>query len=211
MTLGPYSPDAISKAMKVETKLFDDEKIDKFIDDIARLRISIFREYPYLYDGDKVYEADYLKKFIHTEDSIMVLAFSDENIVGALTGLPLRYEEPNVREPWIQSNIPVDHLYYFSEGLLLREYRNRGIGRRMFQLAENWVENTQRYEAFTLATVIRNDDHPKKPKGYHSTDPFWEKLGYRKSNGIICTIPWKEVGEPQESPKPLLFWSKNIG
>ena len=81
----------------------------------------------------------------------------------------------------------------------------------MFQLAESWVEKTGRYEALTLATVIRNQDHPQKPKGYHSTDPFWEKLGYRKSNGIICTIPWKEVGEPQESPKPLLFWSKNIG
>lgn len=196
--------------MKVETKLFDDEKIDKFIDDIARLRISIFREYPYLYDGDKAYEVDYLKKFINTEDSMLVLAFSDEKIVGALTGLPLRYEEPNVREPWIQSNRPIDQLYYFSEGLLRREFRNIGIGRRMFQLAENWVENTHRYEAFTLATVIRSEDHPKKPAHFSSTDRFWEKLGYRKTNDMICTIPWKEVGEVQESPKPLLFWSKNI-
>ena len=197
--------------MEVEIKLFDDGKIHMYIEDIARLRISIFREYPYLYDGDQGYEADYLKKFIHTEDSIMVLAFSDENIVGALTGLPLRCEEPNVREPWIQSNIQVDHLYYFSEGLLRREFRNRGIGRRMFQLAENWVENTHRYKAFTLATVIRSEDHPRKPENFSSTDRFWEKLGYRKTKDIVCTIPWKEVGEVQESPKPLLFWSKNVG
>lgn len=197
--------------MNVETKLFDDGNIENYIDDIAHLRISIFREYPYLYDGDKEYETKYLKKFISTDESIMVLAFSNDKIVGALTGLPLRCEEPNVYEPWIQTNRSVDQFFYFSEGLLYREYRNKGIGRRMFQLAESWVEKTGRYEALTLATVIRNQDHPQKPKGYHSTDPFWEKLGYRKSNGIICTIPWKEVGEPQESPKPLLFWSKNIG
>lgn len=197
--------------MNVETKLFDDGNIENYIDDIAHLRISIFREYPYLYDGDKEYETKYLKKFISTDDSIMVLAFSNDKIVGALTGLPLRCEEPNVYEPWIQTNRSVDQFFYFSEGLLYREYRNKGIGRHMFQLAESWVEKTGRYEALTLATVIRNQDHPQKPKGYHSTDPFWEKLGYRKSNGIICTIPWKEVGEPQESPKPLLFWSKNIG
>jgi hypothetical protein len=29
--------------------------------DIARLRIEVFREYPYLYDGDRAYEERYLR------------------------------------------------------------------------------------------------------------------------------------------------------
>ncbi|HLT92942.1 MAG TPA: hypothetical protein VKZ56_00200 [Membranihabitans sp.] len=197
--------------MEIKTKLFDDGEIEKYIDEIARLRLTIFREYPYLYDGNKDYEADYLKKFIGTEDSIVVLAFSNDSIIGALTGLPLQYEEPDVCKPWIELDQPLDKLYYFSEGLILDHYRKRGIGRQMFRIAEDWVENTRRYDVFTLATVIRSDDHPKKPENYSSTDIFWEKLGYRKTNGLVCTIPWREIGEDQEYPKPLLFWSKNIG
>ena len=30
------------------------------LDDVARLRISVFRDFPYLYDGSLDYERDYL-------------------------------------------------------------------------------------------------------------------------------------------------------
>ncbi len=30
---------------------------------LARLRIAVFRAYPYLYDGDLAYEEDYVRKF----------------------------------------------------------------------------------------------------------------------------------------------------
>ena len=32
--------------------------------DLARLRIAVFRDWPYLYDGSEDYEREYLAKFI---------------------------------------------------------------------------------------------------------------------------------------------------
>ena len=33
------------------------------LDDVARLRIAVFRDWPYLYDGDAAYERDYLRAY----------------------------------------------------------------------------------------------------------------------------------------------------
>ena len=36
-------------------------ELEPFIDGLGRLRIAVFREYPYLYDGSLDYEREYLK------------------------------------------------------------------------------------------------------------------------------------------------------
>jgi len=68
-------------------------------DEIAQLRIAIFKEYPYLYEGDPAYEAGYLKKFAHTPDSLVAVATEGGRVVGAMTGLPLACEEQSIKSP----------------------------------------------------------------------------------------------------------------
>ena len=36
------------------------EALDAALDDVAKLRIKVFRAWPYLYDGDLDYERNYL-------------------------------------------------------------------------------------------------------------------------------------------------------
>ncbi|MCG8332269.1 MAG: GNAT family N-acetyltransferase [Chitinophagales bacterium] len=193
---------------KISIKLFLGKKAEQYIDEVANLRIKIFREFPYLYDGDKDYEKHYLKKFIGTEDSLIAIAFDENSVIGALTGLPLKLEEQTIYQAWIQKGDSIDKVYYFSEALIFKAYRRQGIGKALFTIAESWVSSTNQFETYTLATVIRANNHPKRPQGYTSSDAFWLKLDYKKTDDIICTISWKEVGEETESSKPLLFWSK---
>ena len=40
------------------------------VPDLARLRIGVFREFPYLYDGSLDYERDYLADYASTEGAI---------------------------------------------------------------------------------------------------------------------------------------------
>lgn len=193
---------------KIRIELFLGKEAEQYIDEVANLRIKIFREFPYLYDGDKDYEKHYLKKFIDTADSLIAIAFDGDSVIGALTGLPLKLEEETIYQAWVQKNYSIDKTYYFSEALILKAYRRQGIGKALFKIAENWVSNTNQFETYSLATVIRAKNHPKRPQGYTSSDTFWLKLNYKKTDDIICTISWKEVGEETESSKPLLFWSK---
>ena len=186
------------------------DQISVKVKEIARLRIDIFREFPYLYDGDLDYESKYLKKFANTPDSIIIILQDGDKIVGAITGLPLFYEEPNVRAPWIDNGLEVDGVYYFSEILLYSKYRGKGYGAKIFALAEKTVATFNRYNQISLATVVREDDHPLKPKHYVALDYFWQARGYERKSNFICHIPWKDLTESEETNKPLVFWLKNI-
>ena len=55
---------------------------------LAALRIEVFLEWPYLYDGTEAYEVEYLTEFISEAGSVLVVAEVDGAIVGAATASP---------------------------------------------------------------------------------------------------------------------------
>lgn len=181
------------------------------IQHIAQLRIHIFREYPYLYDGSFEYETKYLKKLVHADDSLVAVLKDEAGaIVGAMTGLPLRQEEESVKAPWLQHGFAMDKVYYFSEILLYPQMRHQGWGTKLFVATERAAQQFGRYTQFSLATVVRSHDHPQRPSDYFDTSVFWQKRGYRACRDLICTIAWQEIDEVGESDKPLMFWLKDL-
>ena len=53
------------------------------LDDVAKLRIAVFRDWPYLYEGDVGYERDYLAAYAQSPNSVVVLARDGDQVVGA--------------------------------------------------------------------------------------------------------------------------------
>ena len=51
------------------------------LDAVAALRIAVFRDWPYLYDGDAVYEREYLDAYALSPDSVFVLAFDGDAVL----------------------------------------------------------------------------------------------------------------------------------
>ena len=51
------------------------EALGAALEDVARLRIEVFRDWPYLYDGDEAYERAYLQTYRESADAILVGAF----------------------------------------------------------------------------------------------------------------------------------------
>ena len=96
--------------------------------DLARLRITVFRKWPYLYDGALAYEERYLARFAATERSVIVAAFDGETIIGAATASPIGGHVPEFSAPLEMAGLPVDRIFYFGESVLLPEYRGQGIG-----------------------------------------------------------------------------------
>ena len=66
----------------MEIRLLHGAAIAPYIDDLARLRLSVFREFPYLYDGTPQYEADYLSTYARSGRSLAVLAIDQGQVVG---------------------------------------------------------------------------------------------------------------------------------
>ena len=112
--------------------------------DLARLRIAVFREYPYLYDGDMAYEKYYIQQYVQSPGSVIVLAMDGDTIVGASTALPLADETQAFKQPFIEQGIAPAKVFYFGESVLLPAYRGQGIGHRFFDQREAHAWPAQR-------------------------------------------------------------------
>lgn len=177
---------------------------------IAQLRIQVFREFPYLYEGSEDYERKYLQTYIDSPDSLFVLVFDGERLVGASSGLPLSDEVDDLRRPFEQQGEPVERIFYCGESVLLPEYRGRGIGVRFFEEREAHARRLGRFEKICFCAVERPADHPRRPADYLPLDGFWQRRGYQKRSDLRTTFVWQDLDETAESPKPMLFWAKPL-
>jgi GNAT superfamily N-acetyltransferase len=175
---------------------------------LARLRVTVFREWPYLYAGDEAYEQRYLARYARTGAAV-VLAFAGERVVGASTCLPLAAETANVRAPFVASGWPIDAVCYFGESVLLAEHRGQGIGVRFFEGREAHAASLG-LDLCAFCAVIRPDDHPLRPPGYVPLDGFWRRRGYTPRPDLVCTMRWQDVDQPVETEKALSFWAKSL-
>lgn len=184
--------------------------INIWLPELARLRIQVFREFPYLYDGSVAYEEKYLKIYVDAPDSVMVLVQDGERVVGASSGLPLKAETPNVIEPFLAHGYDPRRIFYYGESVLLPEYRGRGLGKRFFAEREAHVRGLGGFEIACFCAVQRPTDHPRRPAGYVPLDALWNRQGFVRHPELHATFSWRDLDEDQESPKPMVFWLKQL-
>ena len=195
--------------MTVSVRPLTGAEIVEAVDDLAQLRIAVFAAWPYLYDGDAAYEAEYLKEFVAAPDAVLVAAFDGARIVGAATASPMWAQKDEFRAPFESRGIDTSRLFYFGESVLLPDYRGHGIGHAFFDHREAQARNCGATAA-TFAAVIRPDDHPMRPAGYVPLDAFWHKRGYAPVEGFVTELGWKEHGEAEESLKPMQYWMRTL-
>ncbi|GAB6041213.1 GNAT family N-acetyltransferase [Endothiovibrio diazotrophicus] len=184
--------------------------IEPYIPDLARLRIEVFREWPYLYDGDMDYEACYLATYGASPESLFVLAFDGERIVGAATGVPMADESEAFKRPFLVHGHDPRRIFYFGESVLLPAYRGQGLGVRFFIEREGYAGELGRFTHTAFCAVERPANHPRRPADYRPLDAFWARRGYRKHPELATTYRWKELGAAAETDQPMTFWLKAL-
>jgi len=180
------------------------------IPELARLRVAVFRAWPYLYDGNEAYEASYLQTYVRSPSAAVILARSEGRIVGASTCLKLTDETENVIAPFRAPGWDPDRVFYFGESVLLPEFRGRGIGVAFFNGREAHARAVSGCDFATFCAVQRPADHPARPAGYEPLDVFWGRRGFTRRPDLRCEMDWTDLGEPGESTKTLVFWLKSL-
>jgi len=179
------------------------------IDGLAALRIEVFREWPYLYDGDAAYEAEYLRAYTECADAIVVAAHDGEQLVGAATGAPMEDHAADFGAPLEARGYDLREVFYCGESVLLPAYRGQGLGHAFFDRREAHARRLGRHWSCFCA-VIRPDDHPLKPAGYTPLDGFWRKRGYEVLEGVTAHFAWKDVDKAAETEKPMRVWIRGL-
>lgn len=180
------------------------------LDDLARLRIEVFRDWPYLYDGSMEYERRYMQTYAASPHAVLVAALDGDLAVGASTALPLSAAPKECIEPFRRRGYDIDSIFYFGESVLLRAYRGLGAGVRFFEEREAAARAHGGIVRAAFCAVDRPADHPLKPKDYVPLDAFWTKRGYTKHPELAASFHWRDIGDQADTYKTLTFWLKRL-
>lgn len=180
-----------------------------YIPELAKLRIEVFRDYPYLYEGKLEYESHYLQTYVNCPESVMVLVFDNHQVVGISTSIPMEFETIEFQKPFLDHAIPVQDIFYLGESVLLPAYRGQGVYKHFFQERES-AARQYGCKIAAFAAIERPDNHPAKPDHYTPLNAVWKRFGYEKHSELCMHYKWKDLYEDTPSDKPLIFWMKQL-
>lgn len=193
----------------VEVRRLSRDEAEAAFDDLARLRIEVFRDFPYLYEGDVGYERRYLATYMASPGAVIVGALDGAELVGAATAAPLADHFEEFAEPFSARGLDPAEFFYFGESVLRKRYRGRGVGVRFFEEREKAAREAG-FGRCVFSAVVRSASHPARPAGYEPLDAFWTKRGYARIQGLITGFSWRDVGDAEESVKPMEFWERRL-
>lgn len=176
---------------------------------LADIRVEVFREYPYLYAGSRVYETSYLEIYFASPRSFAALVWDGDRCVGATTALPLGDTEPDMQRPFEQDGLSIGDIDYFGESVLLTRYRGRGLGVRFFELREAHARQ-HGLSICAFCAVDRGEGHPLRPRNYVPNDAFWSRRGYERRPALQTHFDWTDIGDDAPTSKPMTFWIRRL-
>jgi GNAT superfamily N-acetyltransferase len=195
--------------MAVTVRALTRDEVETRFDEIAGLRITVFRAWPYLYDGDMDYERRYLETYIAAPGAFVCGAFDGDRLVGAATASPLAQHKEEFAGPFAARDLDVGDFFYFGESVLLPEYRRQGVGVRFFEEREAEARR-QGFSKCIFSAVVRRSDHPCRPKDYEPLDTFWRNRGYERIEGLQTSYSWRDLGDEAETAKPMEYWMREL-
>lgn len=184
-------------------------EMEAAFDDLARLRIEVFRDFPYLYDGDFDYERRYLATYMASPASVVIGALDEGRLVGAATAAPLADHFSAFAGPFLATGLDPARFFYFGESVLRAPWRGQGVGVRFFEEREKAAAEAG-FSRCVFSAVVRPADHPARPAGYQPLDGFWSRRGYARIPGLAAGFSWRDLGDAEETVKPMEFWSKRL-
>jgi GNAT superfamily N-acetyltransferase len=177
---------------------------------LARLRIAVFRAWPYLYDGSVDNEASYLASFAACPGAGLAVAFDASETVGCSSCRPLAAEDGHVTAPFVARGWDLSRFFYFGESVLLAGYRGQGIGVEFFRLREAHAMRASAADYATFCAVTRPAGHPLRPPDAVPLDAFWRRRGFVPYPDLACTMAWKQLDSVERVENRLSFWLKSL-
>ena len=193
----------------VEIRALTGPALEAALDDVAALRIAVFRDWPYLYDGTLDYERQYLATYRDTPGALLVAAVAGGRVIGASTSTPMEDHAPEFSAPFLAMDLAPEQILYGAESVLLPAYRGMGLGHRFIDLREAHARALGRTHV-AFCSVLRPEDHPARPANFRSNDAFWRGRGYAPLLGVEAKFTWKDLGDTVETEKPLQFWMRAL-
>lgn len=186
----------------------------EFIETVSKVRIDVFKDYPYLYEGDLEYEKKYVQGYTADSKAMIAIARIDGKIAGVSTGIPLISDSEIVadaKKVFAKDQVDIGDYYYYGEIIVLPEFRGKSIASRLYA-EQDAVVKTWGFKHVCILTVVREQDHPLKPENYKSPDSMWKHLGFFRNN-LTVEYHWPTIQidkTVRDVNNTLEFWTKSL-
>ncbi|MES2344650.1 MAG: GNAT family N-acetyltransferase [Chlamydiota bacterium] len=187
----------------VKIEVLEGTEVIPYLKQLAELRISFYRDYPYLYEGSLIEEEKYLSLYADSKNSLFVIAKEGEKMVGAITGLPLLESQEENRIVFKHKQSIAEHIFHIGEFVLLPEYRNADIQKRLYRQFEKFVMELTEYDGISLCEIER-------PSYDSFVESLWKDNGFIKQPGLSSYYRWKEVDALEDTDHLMIYWIKNL-
>lgn len=194
----------------IEVKTFTGATIGDWLNDVTDLRIRVFREWPYLYGGDRSYIVQRLEACARSSYGLFVLAFDGPRVVGASTAMPLSEETYALQQPFRERAIATEDVFYLGESALLTDYRGLGLGHRFFDERERHARRIGQYTMSAFCAVERALDDPRRPVAHRSNKAFWVRRGYHRQDDMFSDFDWPAGAGNSPERHRVRFWLRAL-
>jgi len=194
-------------------KLVTGSEQKQLISFIAQQRISSYREYPYLYEGNIEEETVYLSWLVALPHSAIAVAYLGSEPVGFVSGASCVDFDEHFKgsiDIFKKAGLLPEAYYYFTDVIVAPEHRGHALGARLFGLIEQHAQSLG-YSAGCCVTES-HETHPLKPAHYKSIDSLLSNLAYKRSSMAIH-FNWltRQVhGDSIAQEHILTYWLKSF-
>lgn len=192
---------------EIQIKTFRGEEITPYTKEFIQIVDQIYREYPYLYNGDDKEYEDYLASYSKTKEAMICFAFEGKEVIGIAAGMPMSMTRKSYQKPLLANSYKLDSLFYLGEFGLKPEYHGKGIEEKMYQEIENFALAGQFKELFLFEV---ESSKPVAKKSYIPQNDFWKKNGFIRHPELNFVINWVNINEKFESPHLAIYWIKKL-
>ena len=165
-----------------------------YLDDLVRLRLTLFCKPPYLYQGTVEEERDYLVPMLSAPNSFVVFCFDHGRVIGATTALPLNESKSYFYKPFVENGLNPKEFLYISEAMVDESFQNQGIGKKMLTLAKE-----QTSLKICGIMIDRNDQYE------YSIHSMMKKWGHRPHPEISFDVEYRSIDGKKKSHH-MVFW-----
>jgi GNAT superfamily N-acetyltransferase len=195
-------------------KIITPEEMKPLFPFVAQARITIFRDYPYLYEGNFDDEVNDLDRYAQNPQSALAVAYHQDVPAGFLCGSDFIHYSPMFENPiadtFKKEGLDPEKHYYFADVILLPEHRGKHLSPKLFATLESHAQS-KGYQSTCFVTEYHHN-HPLKPKNHRSLVTLWNNLGYNRSD-ILAYASWpthQVDGTVKTQQHPLIFWFKKL-
>jgi hypothetical protein len=151
-----------------------------YLQKVAQLRIEFYRNYPYLYEGNLTDEETYLSMYAKSKDSLLVIAKNGDDVVGAVTGIPMLETKKENKWLYTQKQTPDEHIFYLGELVLSQDYQNSTLQEMLYLQLENAVKGLEKYSILAVCEIERSPEALSLQRFFGQAEDLLNSLSYTR-------------------------------